>query len=407
MTRLLLAFPLALVLSACGDAEPVDHDDATGDPIEATPVDYSARGAWSAGYTVLEADAAGGAPLQVKAWYPTASTAAEDITYSVNLMLPGFGSDPMPFLGAAIADATPDAAGGPYPLVVLSHGFGLNPEWYHPLAEHLASHGMVVLAPEHTESDWATDVVPATVLRPLEVSATIDLATTGVLDGIIDTDRVAVAGHSYGGTAALTAGGARFHTDWLAEACPNVEDPFTDVMFCMPFLAGEAELAEHMGLAEVPEGLWPSLRDDRVDAVIAMAPDAFLFGDVGLAELTLPILVVGGTGDTGSPWGWGAGLTWDHVGSDTRGLVAFEGAEHFINVATCDTMPWTDGLPEDYSATMCEDPVWDKATALGITNEVAAAFLVHHLSGSEEASESLDPTQFLQVPGLDMHMVTE
>jgi predicted dienelactone hydrolase len=388
--------PLGLLLSlaAC------DNNADTGAD---TPVDYAARGDRPVGYTVLEHDTAGG-PLEVKAWYPTHSDEDEATTYQVQVKLPGFGPEPLPFLGAAIADAAPAADAGRYPLVVLSHGFGMNPEWYHPLAEHLASHGFVVLAPEHLESDWATDVLAATVDRPLEVAATIDLAEEGALDGIIDTDRVAVIGHSYGGYTALAAGGARIHTSWLAAACADTDDSFVQAMFCGPFLAGEADLATDMGLDAVPVGLWPALSDDRVDAVVAMAPNAYLFGDVGLAELDVPALIMGGTGDTAAPWGWGAGLAYDHVSSDTLGMVAFEGAEHFINVTTCEHMPWTTGLPEPYVSMFCEDPAWDKDEALTVANETTAAFLLYTLTDSAQAGEALRPDRFADVPGLQVSM---
>ncbi len=415
MTRI-LSLSLALTLAACGAASDDDALDTGSDDTGAdqtddtgadepgaddTPVDHAARGEWTVGYTVIDAALDGSTP-QVKAWYPTASDAAEDATYSVTVKLPGFGDAPVPFLGAAVVDAAP--ADGAYPLVVLSHGFGMNPEWYHPLAEHLASHGYVVLGPEHMESDWFTDVLAATVDRPLEVSVTIDMAEEGLLGGIIDTDDVAVVGHSYGGYTALAVGGARIHTEWYEAQCPAVEDPFVSAMFCGPFVDGKEQLAAELDLDEVPEGLWPSMADDRVDTVVAMAPDAFQFGEVGLAELDLPTLVMGGTGDTGAPWDWGAGLAYSAVSSETLGLVAFEGAEHFIQVTTCDHMPWSDGLPEEYAAMFCEDPAWDKDLALDLTNELVLAFLDHTLHGSTQATQALDPARFDDVAGLDVEM---
>ena len=115
MTRT-LAFLAATTLAACGSA--ADRD-------------YAARGDHAVGYTVLAGD-----DLTVKAWYPTDADGVEDIDYMAQVRLFGPDSPEMPFFGAAIADAAP--APGSYPLVVLSHGFGMSPEWYHPLAEHLA-----------------------------------------------------------------------------------------------------------------------------------------------------------------------------------------------------------------------------------------------------------------------------
>jgi len=412
MSPLRLALSLAVLpLAACandgGDSKssvddggpddtgaPVDDND---DPIEPEPTDFGARGSHAVGHMVVDHDGA-----QLKAWYPTASDAPEDITYMAEVRIFGPDAPPMPFLGKAIADAAPDTAAGPYPLVVLSHGFGLSPEWYLSLAEHLASRGMVVLAPEHVEYDWATDVRASTAYRPLEVSEAIDFAEDGLLDGIIDTEHIGVVGHSYGGTTALAIGGARIHTAWLEEHCATNEDPFIDDFFCTPFLGQEEDLAALMGLDAVPSGLWPALSDPRVDSVVAMAPDAGLFGDVGLAELTVPTMVLGGTADTGAPWDWGGQLAWDHMSSDQRAYVAFEGADHFIMTTTCEQMPWTDGLPPEYAAYFCEDPAWDKPEALALVNETTAAWLATTLLGDVEGAAVLDGDTLADVDGLDV-----
>lgn len=50
------------------------------------------------------------------------------------------------------------------------------------------------------------------------------------------------------------------------------------------------------------------------------------------------------------PWDWGIGLAYDSVSSQTRALVALEGAEHFIPVITCEHMPWTSELLEAHRA---------------------------------------------------------
>jgi len=267
----LLLASIAL-LAACGTAEDefVGSDPATH---------YRERGSLAVGHAILEQPRQGAEPLEVKAWYPAEAPTGETIHYAVTQKLEGFGDGTVSILGDAARDAAPDTEHGPYPLVVLSHGFGMNPEWYHPIAEHLASHGFVVLGPEHDEADWFTDVVGASTARPADVSATIDLAAAGALDGVIDTEHVAVIGHSYGGYAALAAAGARIDVEGLAERCAGVSDEFTAAYFCAPFLAGEADLAEAMGLEAIPDGLWPAQGDSRVDAIVPMAGDAYLFGE--------------------------------------------------------------------------------------------------------------------------------
>ena len=90
---------------------------------------------------------------------------------------------------------------GPYPLVVFSHGFSATSQWYSTLAEQYASHGFIVLAPEHVgENDWMENV-SSTAGRPLDIKRTLDYteqitAPGGDMAGQIDMENVAVAGHS-------------------------------------------------------------------------------------------------------------------------------------------------------------------------------------------------------------------
>lgn len=361
---------------------------------------YADRGPHGVGYTVLQHEA-DEASLEVRAWYPSAE-AEEAIEYEVALKLGGFDGAVVPFLGAAARDGAPDTELGARPLVVLSHGYSLNPEWYLDLAEHLASHGFVVLAPEHAESDWASDIVQSTLARPQDVSATLDLAESAPLGGLIDTEAVAVLGHSYGGYTALAAAGARFDLDALAERCADVDEAFTEAYFCTPFLEGEAALAEGMGLSAPPEGLWPSLGDPRVQAIVSMAGDAYLFGEAGLAEVRVPALLIGGTADTGTPWGWGAGLSYEALGSAERTLVAFEGGEHMLPVTACENMPWVASLPPEYRGYFCEDPAWDKAEAHAQIQQLTTAFLLHTLAGAPEAAEAMHPALYAEVPGMQV-----
>jgi predicted dienelactone hydrolase len=54
----------------------------------------------------------------------------------------------------AIPDAAADVEGGPYPLVIFSHGGGWVWQLSTYLLEHLASHGFVVMAFYHPGTSW-------------------------------------------------------------------------------------------------------------------------------------------------------------------------------------------------------------------------------------------------------------
>lgn len=369
MTRFILPF----LLTACASKPADEADPATR---------YVPRGAHATGYRVVQHG-----DLAIKTWYPASGDDTADISYDVVLKFPGFPADPVAITGTALADA-PVAEGDPYPLVVLSHGFGLNPEWYHRLGEHLASHGFAVFAPEHIESDWFTDAVPATISRPLDVSDAIDAAAA--LDWV-DADHVAVVGHSYGGFTALAAAGARLDPSSLVSRCEGETDPMVSAYFCDTFIGSEDALAADLGLDAVPDGLWPSMGDPRVDAIVAMAGDAYLFGEDGLAAVEIPAMLLGGTADTGTPWAWGAQLAHDSVSSDTRALVELVGAEHMIATAECADMPFTEAMPEEFRAYMCQDPAWDKADGLDVINHMTTAWLKHTLLGDADAADALAP----------------
>lgn len=382
-----------VILTACSD-DPTDPP--TPNPVDVDPATrYVERGSYAAGYQVLQSG-----DLPIKAWYPAMGDPTATLDYAVVLKLPGFPPDPMTIYGDAIENAP--LATGTFPVVILSHGFSLNPEWYHDLAEHLASQGFVVLAPEHSESDWFTDVVPSSATRPADVSATLDYAPTSPLANIIDMARVAVIGHSYGGYTALAAGGARIEPSGLEARCLGVTDEFNAAYFCDTFLGAQDVLAASMGLNEIPMGPWPTTADDRVDAIVAMAGDAYLFGEQGLAFVEVPALLIGGTGDTGTPWGWGAKLAFDHISSDYSILVGLESAEHFVSTASCDDMPFMGGFPEDIQTYFCNDPAWEKQAALNITHHLTTAFLKKTLLNDQGAAEALATDLYEDSSGLTM-----
>ena len=117
-------------------------------------------------------------PLPVTVWYP-AQEGVEETTYV---------HDPswlrMPIVkqpGHAIPDGTIELSDAPYPLVIYSSGN----MWYRQaaayLAEHLASHGFVVMAADHTGNTLAylavsgalytNSIVNSMAYRPMRHSA--------------------------------------------------------------------------------------------------------------------------------------------------------------------------------------------------------------------------------------------
>ena len=119
---------------------------------------------------------------QTLVWYPVdeAKSAGPPITYGLPSSSGQFYYE-SPFIGGAM-DA-PVSSGGPFPLVVYSHGGCDGSACGYPhqagmLAEALASYGFVVVAPEHTGTSGNTPRLPTSEmveLRPTDISFIMDL----------------------------------------------------------------------------------------------------------------------------------------------------------------------------------------------------------------------------------------
>ena len=157
---------------------------------------------------------------------------------------------------APVENASP--AGGPYPLVLFAHGLSGYPEGYGEFLAALASEGYVVVAPEFPRSSRFNPGGPDagdTGSQPGDLSFLIDTVAERAADpqwplaGTVDNSEIAAIGHSNG---AITVLGISSNT-----CC----------------------------------------RDERVDAVVAMAgPPAPFEGEYDFTA-TPPILIIHGTKD--------------------------------------------------------------------------------------------------------------
>ncbi|MEZ4235879.1 MAG: alpha/beta hydrolase [Myxococcota bacterium] len=266
---------LLLAAVACsGPSDPTDTGTGpAADPVEA----LSAPGPYAVGYRE-EAVSWTAPPLQAEprelrlaVWYPAADGASgDDVKYQGLFEAPDV-------LGGA------EAAPGAHPLAVFSHGHQGFAENSSFLAEHLASHGWWVLAPDHTgNTTWDGDDRETAIYwqRPLDLAAVLDHAeATLPLAG-----PVVALGHSFGGYTVLALAGARYDVDGVVPGCLDGTD---DSPFCSTMTEAQAD--------RLREGF----RDPRIDAVVAMAPgDWRLFGS-GLADIDLPVLLMTGGQDPG------------------------------------------------------------------------------------------------------------
>ncbi|MFI0981043.1 alpha/beta hydrolase family protein [Streptomyces sp. NPDC021093] len=257
--------------------------------------------------------------LMVSLWYPTASPSGRRAQYMTptesELLLRegGITGVPLDVLSTtrtnAFADAPPTGPPRGLPLVVLSPGFTKPRTTLTGLAEDLASHGYMVAAIDHTYESVATTFpdgrvatcaaceIPhnATFWTRLETGRATDVSfvldeLTGAhpkWDGarLIDTSRIAMAGHSVGGASAVTSMVADPRVRAGIDIDGSTDVPIPDSGLSRPFLflGRQSQYTPGGGGDAVAtwERDWPHLTGWKRWLVVAGAEHAS-FTDVGL-----------------------------------------------------------------------------------------------------------------------------
>lgn len=353
---------------------------------------YAIRGSYWVGFANHAIEDEYERSLDAFIWYPALNTDdnEEEITYYLWELY---------FRGHALQDAEPNFENGPYPLIIFAHsanGWRMNAPY---LYEHLASHGFVVMAILYQDNITTNGqpIYPPIISRPRDVSRQIDYAEeltadNGTWAGLIDIEQVGVTGHSAGGTTALHAGGARLDWDHFAERCETMPDPSAS---CPSLLGRIEDMAALAGWDDVPESPWPSLGDDRVDAIIPLAPGGRIFGSEGVADITVPVMLIGGTEDKKTLPEYNFYPIYEGL-TAPKTMVLFEGAGHMIFALECADSP---KLVDVGLFRICSDPVWDMARAHDLINHFVTAFFLAELYSDEDAAAALMPDR-VNFPGI-------
>ena len=169
---------------------------------------YTEPGDYPVGVTTLELEAGN----KVEIWYPaiegTTGTESYDVRDFVPDAIRALLTADVPANYDYVAGRDASLADGTFPIVLFSHGYSGMRLQSTFLTSHLASWGMIVVAPDH----WSRDlnhVLSAPVgdreSSIQELLASLDLVTAGnddpasLFQGHVDTSRIIALGHSAGG----------------------------------------------------------------------------------------------------------------------------------------------------------------------------------------------------------------
>lgn len=220
---------------------------------------------------------------------------------------------------------------GQAPVIVFSHGLTSRPEARHQWASHLASHGIVVVLPQHPGSDaqqvadfqagLSSDVfeVQEFIDRPLDITFVLnelERLNPTEFEGRLKLDQVGVGGHSLGGYTALAVAGAEINFDHLQEVCDS------------NFIYLNTSLLLQCQALELPRETY-RFRDPRVNSVLLVNPvNSSVFGPEGLAAVTVPVMVIAGSHDPATPAVFEQFRTFPWYTTENRSLALIEGQAH-------------------------------------------------------------------------------
>jgi len=259
--------------------------------------------------------------------------------------------------------------GGPYPVIIFSHGNGSSKDHYSAYADHWVSHGYVVIQPTHMDSISLrfsmrnmnyekmmaiSDSRRRDMRYVVDSLAQLEREVDG-LAGKIDPERLIAAGHSMGGATALR---------------------LTGLVFVDPQDGSEVDY-----------------RDDRFDALLLVSDPGNnrMMPDAPWKAVAIPTFIATGTNDYGGmPKKPGQNTTKDvrfpkgRVMPDTPNHYLFvDGMDHYLGGLICkQDVPG----PKDYDA-------------LQIINGGSTAFLDAYMKEDETAMEFLRDGQVSELTG--------
>jgi predicted dienelactone hydrolase len=260
-------------------------------------------------------------------------------------------------------------------------------------AAHIVSYGYVVVSVNGQDS---YEVLGSKLIDyPQEILAALNIAADDPpveLSGVMDTDNAGVFGYSFDGYNALAMSGAKFDPQYHRQQCEDIETLLEKtnpkpIGFWKDYMCPkDKDFVEIVGdagsrLTVGEDGLWQAMTDPRIKAAAPLAPKGMLlFGERGLKEVKMPILIMDGTSDDICPYGIESVAIYANIGSQEKTLISFIGEGHMM--------------------------VFDQNIRSKMQTFLVA-FFNHHLKGNSDDAYNYSAEFVNQQPGLKWGVVTD
>ena len=331
-------------------------------------------------------------PLTLEVWYPAAARETNKPASYRNQTRSGKKFE---LAGAAFRDATPLKSIDGYPLVVLSHGYtGYRTIMFY-LGEHLASHGYVVAAIDHTDSrnsdiDFSNNssagFISTLLNRARDQQFVLEYFTKSdtQLAALTDTDKASVIGYSMGGYGALnTVGGCYSFSEAILQQFGVPAQMSAKLLPLMNSCSAGREKA-----------------DPRWRAMIAYAPWG---GELGvhsdLSAIKIPKLFIGGEIDDVSGYENGVKRLFEQASPTANHMMIYQNARHNIAAHPAPKVAYDNDLDMGHHY----EPSWDIEIINRVNKHMNLAFLDCNIKTIKSACDMLptseDITQTKQADG--------
>ncbi len=270
----------------------------------------------------------------------------------------------------------------PAPVIVISHGLGLDSSNFRYLANYLSKNGFAVVIPNHPGSN--TQQLQSLIKnnsnhvaypnefkdRPLDIKYILDqLESDSRFQHRLNLQQVGVFGQSLGGYTALALAGAKINFQQLQEDCHT--DKLHNTWNMSLLLQCQAlELPNQSGQEY-------NLQDSRIKAAIAVNPiTSSIFGQAGLSQIHTPIMMIGSSEDTVAPALYEQILPFSWITYPSKYLVMLLGGTHFSTIGNSN--------PDSEQIALPMDMVGDASQAHYYMNSLSLPFFQTYVAEKPE-----------------------